>query len=153
MNQTRGLISYDKINLITSLNFIEKRAVPDKIMPQKVLALSLTRSRDLKNYNGFNRFLGKDDQPPIFTVMIIFICKAFIVHFDFRERILGQRNPDVLHSVVFRGAVYADNSKFDRCIMLWLHALNLSQLNKIAVTKDLLRFSQVIPQMSSFFYV
>lgn len=63
--------------------------------------------------------------------------------FLFRERILGQRNPDVLHSVVFRGAVFADHSKFDRCIALWLHALQLSQLNKISVTKDLLRFAQV----------
>ncbi|XKL64612.1 hypothetical protein PGB90_004698 [Kerria lacca] len=64
-----------------------------------------------------------------------------------RERILGQHNPDVLHSVVFRGAVFADHLKFDRCIMLWLHALHLSQYNKISVTKDLLRFSQVFSQM------
>ncbi|XP_065219810.1 protein fem-1 homolog B-like isoform X2 [Planococcus citri] len=66
-----------------------------------------------------------------------------------RERILGKHNPDVLHSVVFRGAVFADHSKFDRCIMLWLHALYLSQLNKISITKDLLRFSQVFSQMVS----
>ena len=61
----------------------------------------------------------------------------------FRERILGQRNPDMLHSVIFRGAVFADHSKFERCIALWLHAVYVSQLNKISVTKDLLRFAQV----------
>lgn len=61
----------------------------------------------------------------------------------FRERILGQHNPEVPHSVIFRGAVFADNVRFDRCIQLWLHALYLCQLNKVSVVKDLLRFAQV----------
>ncbi|KAG8245278.1 Protein fem-1 B, partial [Homalodisca vitripennis] len=59
-----------------------------------------------------------------------------------RERILGQHNPEVPHSVIFRGAVFADNARFDRCIQLWLHALYLCQLNKASVVKDLLRFAQ-----------
>uniref|UniRef100_A0A1B6ET95 Protein fem-1 homolog B n=2 Tax=Proconiini TaxID=565685 RepID=A0A1B6ET95_9HEMI len=64
-----------------------------------------------------------------------------------RERILGQHNPEVPHSVIFRGAVFADNARFDRCIQLWLHALYLCQLNKASVVKDLLRFAQVFSQM------
>ncbi|XP_075216692.1 protein fem-1 homolog B-like [Lycorma delicatula] len=64
-----------------------------------------------------------------------------------RERILGKHNPEVPHSVIFRGAVFADNARFDRCIELWLHALYLCQLNKISVVKDLLRFAQVFSQM------
>lgn len=60
-----------------------------------------------------------------------------------RERILGRHNPEIPHPVIFRGAVFADNARFDRCIELWLHALNLKQLNEITVTKDLLRFAQV----------
>jgi len=59
-----------------------------------------------------------------------------------RERILGSMNPDVPQPVVFRGAVFADHARFDRCIELWLHALNLRQKRDLCVTKDLLRFAQ-----------
>ncbi|XP_076177028.1 protein fem-1 homolog B isoform X2 [Ptiloglossa arizonensis] len=64
-----------------------------------------------------------------------------------RERILGQHNPEVPYHIVFRGAVFADYARFDRCIDLWLHALNLKQLNDVSVVKDLLRFAQVFSQM------
>lgn len=64
-----------------------------------------------------------------------------------RERILGSHNPEVPHPVIFRGAVFADNARFDRCIELWLHALHLRQLTKVSVVKDLLRFAQVFSQM------
>lgn len=64
-----------------------------------------------------------------------------------RERILGPHNSDVPHHIIFRGAVFADNSRFDRCIDLWLHALKLRQFNNISVVKDLLRLVQVFSQM------
>lgn len=48
-----------------------------------------------------------------------------------RERILGRKCPEVAHSVVFRGAVCADNGRFDRCESLWLHALELRQENNV----------------------
>lgn len=64
-----------------------------------------------------------------------------------RERILGPHNPEVPHPVIFRGAVFADNARFDRCLQLWTHALRLKQLNKVCVMKDLLRFAQVFSQM------
>ncbi|XP_023231567.1 protein fem-1 homolog B-like [Centruroides sculpturatus] len=64
-----------------------------------------------------------------------------------RERILGPNNPEVPHPVIFRGAVFADNARFDRCIQLWLHALRLRHGNHVTVRKDLLRFAQVFSQM------
>ncbi|XP_031778328.1 feminization 1-like isoform X1 [Nasonia vitripennis] len=64
-----------------------------------------------------------------------------------RERILGRQNPDVPQPVIYRGAVFADNARFDRCIDLWLHALNLRQMNNMSISKDLLRFAQVFSQM------
>ncbi|XP_043674739.1 protein fem-1 homolog B-like isoform X1 [Vespula pensylvanica] len=64
-----------------------------------------------------------------------------------RERILGCNNPELPHPIIFRGAVFADNARFDRCIDLWLHALKLRQLNNISAVKDLLRFAQVFSQM------
>lgn len=64
-----------------------------------------------------------------------------------RERILGRKCPDVAHPIVFRGAVCADNGRFDRCESLWLHALELRQNNLLSVQRDLLRFAQVFSQM------
>lgn len=64
-----------------------------------------------------------------------------------RERVLGIRNPEVPHPIIFRGAVFADCAKFDRCIALWMHALALRQNNHLSVNKDLLRFTQVFSQM------
>ncbi|XP_019875220.1 protein fem-1 homolog B isoform X2 [Aethina tumida] len=66
-----------------------------------------------------------------------------------RERILGPQNPEVPAPVIYRGAVFADNGRFDRCLELWLHALKLRQNNHISVVKDLLRFAQVFSQMMS----
>uniref|UniRef100_A0A6E8VTQ2 Uncharacterized protein n=1 Tax=Anopheles coluzzii TaxID=1518534 RepID=A0A6E8VTQ2_ANOCL len=62
-----------------------------------------------------------------------------------RERILGQ-NPEVAHAIVFRGAICADNGRFDRCESLWLHALRLRQQNGLQVQRDLLRFVQLFSQ-------
>lgn len=64
-----------------------------------------------------------------------------------RERILGSKNPEIPHPVIFRGAVFADNGRFDRCIALWNHAMVLRQENNRSIHKDLLRFSQVFSQM------
>lgn len=64
-----------------------------------------------------------------------------------RERILGTNNPELAHPIVFRGAVYADDARFDRCISLWLHALRLRQRMLLTVSKDLLRFAQVFSQV------
>merc|ERR1711970_1231446 len=64
-----------------------------------------------------------------------------------RERNLGSENPEVPHPVIFRGAVFADSARFDRCAQLWLHALRLRQTTNLPVTKDLLRFAQVFSQM------
>ncbi|XP_026763058.1 protein fem-1 homolog B isoform X1 [Galleria mellonella] len=64
-----------------------------------------------------------------------------------RERLLGRASPDLPHPVVFRGAVFADEARFDRCLALWRHALLLRQHNQVSVVKDLLRFAQVFSQM------
>jgi Fem-1 family protein b len=57
--------------------------------------------------------------------------------------ILGKHNSELPQPVIYRGAVFADNARFDRCIDLWLHALNLRQTNNMSISKDLLRFAQV----------
>ena len=64
-----------------------------------------------------------------------------------RERILGRNNPDLLHPIVFRGAVCADSMQFVECIALWMHAMHLRQTNSRSIQKDILRFAQVFSQM------
>ena len=44
-----------------------------------------------------------------------------------RERILGPAHPDTSYYIRYRGAVYADMGNFERCIMLWLYALEMQQ--------------------------
>lgn len=50
-----------------------------------------------------------------------------------RERILGRACPELPHSIVYRGAVFADNANFDRCLSLWWHALSLRQENLVYI--------------------
>ncbi|XP_074649894.1 protein fem-1 homolog C-like [Tubulanus polymorphus] len=44
-----------------------------------------------------------------------------------RERILGPAHPDTSYYIRYRGAVYADMGNFDRCIALWMYALDMQQ--------------------------
>ena len=44
-----------------------------------------------------------------------------------RERILGPAHPDTSYYIRYRGAVYADAGRFDRCIELWDYALTMQQ--------------------------
>ncbi|XP_014249902.1 protein fem-1 homolog B isoform X2 [Cimex lectularius] len=64
-----------------------------------------------------------------------------------RERILGHSNPELLTHILFRGAVFADDGKYQRCLDLWFHALKLSIKNGLRVSKDLVRFIQIFCQM------
>ncbi|XP_053662809.1 protein fem-1 homolog B [Anopheles marshallii] len=63
-----------------------------------------------------------------------------------RERILGNHCPEVAHAIIYRGAICADNGRFDRCESLWLHALRLRQQNGLQVQRDLLRFMKLFSQ-------
>ncbi|XP_013773127.1 protein fem-1 homolog C-like [Limulus polyphemus] len=45
-----------------------------------------------------------------------------------RERILGPAHPDTSYYIRYRGAVYADAGNFDRCINLWMYALDMQQM-------------------------
>lgn len=44
-----------------------------------------------------------------------------------RERVLGPAHPDTAYYIRYRGAVYADTGNFDRCIKLWMYALDMQQ--------------------------
>ncbi|CAG2115991.1 unnamed protein product [Medioppia subpectinata] len=44
-----------------------------------------------------------------------------------RERILGPSHPDTSYYIRYRGAVYADSGNYERCIQLWIYALDMQQ--------------------------
>ncbi|XP_060536135.1 protein fem-1 homolog B isoform X2 [Cylas formicarius] len=112
-------------------------------------------------YNDPNHVIKKRELPPIpayenwiecrnLTELELIQGNSNSLHMEaltIRERILGIHNPEVPHPIIYRGAVFADNARFDRCLELWLHALKLRQTNNISVVKDLLRFAQVFSQM------
>lgn len=57
-----------------------------------------------------------------------------------RERILGTAYPDLPQHIVYRGAILADQRRFDRCECLWIRALYLRQSNKVSIFNRKIRF-------------
>lgn len=70
-----------------------------------------------------------------------------------RERILGPAHPDTSYYIRYRGAVYADTGNFDKCIKLWMYALDMQQkildpLNPM-IQSSLLSFAELFSFMMS----
>ena len=70
-----------------------------------------------------------------------------------RERILGPAHPDTSYYIRYRGAVYADTGNYDKCIQLWMYALNMQQtvldtLNPM-IQSSLLSFAELFSFMMS----
>jgi ankyrin repeat protein len=42
-----------------------------------------------------------------------------------RERILGFSHPDTPYYIRYRGAIFADNGDFERCMLMWTYALDI----------------------------
>ena len=64
-----------------------------------------------------------------------------------RERILTENHEYIPHPIIYRGAVFADTEEYERCILLWMRAMQLRQRNELPIHKDLLRFAQLFSQM------
>lgn len=122
--------------------------------------LYLYKAMELR-YEDLENIAMKDLKPPVVAYESWIECTSLqdllairynhnSLHMEaltIRERILGTHCPEVAHPVVFRGAVCADNGRFDRCVALWQHALELRQNINISVQRDLLRFAQLFSQM------
>ena len=70
-----------------------------------------------------------------------------------RERILGPAHPDTSYYIRYRGAVYADMGHFERCITLWMYALDMQQkmLEPLSpmTQSSLLSFAELFSYMMS----
>ncbi|KAB7497087.1 Protein fem-1-like protein B [Armadillidium nasatum] len=96
-----------------------------------------------ERYRDPNKIKCKEECKTVEELKNLTTAELHMESLVIRERILGSHNPEVVpHPVIFRGAVFADNARFDKCLNLWLHALRLKQSNKVSVVKDLLRFAQ-----------
>lgn len=128
---------------------------------REAMALRMVDNRNRSAFSGKYEQVPKPNLPPVSAYSNHVECKTMqeleairanrdALHMEaltIRERILGSNNPEIPHPVIFRGAVFADNGRFDRCIALWMHAMILRQRNSRSINKDLLRFSQVFSQM------
>ncbi|BES90039.1 Ankyrin repeat [Nesidiocoris tenuis] len=67
-----------------------------------------------------------------------------------RERILnGMYTPETTSPIVFRGVQLAEDGQYERCILLWLHRMELLLSTKSCLSKDLQRFAQLFSRMSN----
>ncbi|XP_071449771.1 protein fem-1 homolog CG6966 isoform X1 [Hetaerina americana] len=69
---------------------------------------------EVSTIDGLDELLGDPDEMRMQALLV-------------RERILGPAHPDTSYYIRYRGAVYADAGKFDRCITLWTYALDMQQ--------------------------
>ncbi|CAG7833799.1 unnamed protein product [Allacma fusca] len=70
--------------------------------------------REVDTYGDLDELISDPDEMRMQSLMI-------------RERVLGPAHPDTSYYIRYRGAVYADAGQFDRCISLWMYALNMQQ--------------------------
>uniref|UniRef100_A0A146KTZ5 Protein fem-1 B n=3 Tax=Lygus hesperus TaxID=30085 RepID=A0A146KTZ5_LYGHE len=65
-----------------------------------------------------------------------------------RERLLGPiMSNEATIPIVYRGVILAEEGRYDRCIALWLHRLELLLASDTCVSKDILRFSQMFSRI------
>ncbi|XP_050427498.1 protein fem-1 homolog B-like [Adelges cooleyi] len=118
------------------LHSMEMRYNAEPIVPKRVYKCVEAYGNRIECQTVEDLMSIKEDSEPLHYESLII-----------RERILGEKNPDLLQSIIYRGAVYADAFNFTPCIRLWLHAMRIAQDNQTSTHKDLLRFAQVFCQM------
>ncbi|PVD29769.1 hypothetical protein C0Q70_09026 [Pomacea canaliculata] len=67
----------------------------------------------LRGYEDIVEYLIESTRPSLVDALLI------------RERILGKNHKDTSFGVMYRGAVYADSRRFQRCVDLWKYAYHL----------------------------
>lgn len=85
------------------------------VFPKPIKSCSVYEGRrEVETYDELNELISDPDEMRMQSLMI-------------RERVLGPAHPDTSYYIRYRGAVYADSGQFDRCISLWMYALNMQQ--------------------------
>ncbi|XP_071953001.1 protein fem-1 homolog C-like [Antedon mediterranea] len=113
---------------------VVKKSRPDDLIPAYEYAIEAESADELEN---------------IVSDVDLMRMQALLI----RERILGPAHPDTTYYIRYRGAVYADSGNFDRCIQLWMYALDMQQsvlepLNPMTQS-SLLSFAELFSYMMS----
>ncbi|EEB16000.1 Sex-determining protein fem-1, putative [Pediculus humanus corporis] len=82
--------------------------------PQKRTVGAYDHVREINDMESLEDLLADPDEMRMQALVI-------------RERILGPAHPDTSYYIRYRGAIYADAGKFNRCIDLWNYALDMQQ--------------------------
>ncbi|XP_063696798.1 protein fem-1 homolog CG6966 isoform X3 [Culicoides brevitarsis] len=109
-----------KRDMLGALSFW-RRAMEDRYQneptlpkPTQVPVAAYDFAREVNDINALDELVMDPDEMRMQALLI-------------RERILGPVHPDTSYYIRFRGAVYADSGRFDRCIELWTYALTMQQ--------------------------
>lgn len=81
---------------------------------QRSTVAAYDHAREIRDLEGLEDLLADPDEMRMQALVI-------------RERILGPAHPDTSYYIRYRGAVYADAGKFNRCVALWNYALDMQQ--------------------------
>ncbi|PNF33258.1 Protein fem-1-like protein [Cryptotermes secundus] len=81
---------------------------------QRNTVAAYDHAREIRDLEGLEDLLADPDEMRMQALVI-------------RERILGPAHPDTSYYIRYRGAVYADAGKFNRCVALWNYALDMQQ--------------------------
>merc|ERR1719216_268284 len=126
-----------------------KRAMEDRYEDGKLVCPKVVESSPIAAYENTVEVSNLNQLEEIISDPDGMRMQALLV----RERILGPAHPDTSYYIRYRGAVYADMGHFERCITLWMYALDMQQkmLEPLSpmTQSSLLSFAELFSYMMS----
>lgn len=100
-----------------------KRAMEERYVDGKLVIPKQVKQSPISAYENTVEVASLEELDDIISDPDEMRMQALLV----RERILGPAHPDTSYYIRYRGAVYADMGHFERCITLWMYALDMQQ--------------------------
>jgi len=126
-----------------------KRAMEDRYVDGKLVCPKVVLASPIAAYENTVEVSNLNELEEIISDPDGMRMQALLV----RERILGPAHPDTSYYIRYRGAVYADMGHFERCITLWMYALDMQQkmLEPLSpmTQSSLLSFAELFSYMMS----
>ncbi|XP_030374156.1 protein fem-1 homolog B isoform X2 [Scaptodrosophila lebanonensis] len=107
---------------------------------------NIVRKRVLQPIPAYDSWFETENLPELNAIKL----NHHSIHMEsltIRERILGRQNPELPQAIIYRGAVMADQGRYEQCQVLWNYAIDLRMRNNLSVERDLLRFAQLFAQI------
>ena len=114
------------------LRYIDRRSPILKDLPEKTNYVY----KDIKEPNSLEELEDLIDPEEIHMQTLLI-----------RERILGQHHKDTTFGLMYRGAVYADSHRFQRCVDLWKYAYCLRHEKKDPMNPECLFSVQALVKL------